>query len=50
MIENQKLANLLVKIEQKIDCFFRDCNMNSDIAKDVKDLIQDKLNILDKGK
>ena len=50
MIENQKLANLLVKIEQKIDCFFKDCSMNDDIAKEVKELIQDKLNILNKQK
>ena len=48
MIENQKLTNLLVKFEDKIDCFLRDCNMNTDIAKEVKELIQDKLNILDK--
>ena len=47
MIENQKLANLLVKFEDKIDCFFRDCNADSHIAKDVKELIQEKLKLLD---
>ena len=50
MIENQKLANLLVKFETKIDCFLRDCNMNNDVAKELKELIQDKLNMLDKRK
>lgn len=50
MLENQKLADLLVKFEAKIDCFIRDTNVNSDVAKAVKELIQEKLNILDKRK
>ena len=50
MIENYKLANLLVKFEDKIDCFLKDCNMNNNIAKEVKELIQDKLNILNNRK
>ena len=32
MIENHKLAHLLVKFEDKIDCFLKDSNMNIDIA------------------
>ncbi|MEN8304402.1 MAG: hypothetical protein ABFQ64_10050 [Campylobacterota bacterium] len=50
MIENHKLANLLVKFEDKIDCFLKDCNTDSSIAKDVKELIQEKLKILKKFK
>lgn len=50
MIENQKLAILLVKFEEKIDCFFRDCNADSKIAKDLKELIQEKLKLLEKVK
>ena len=50
MLENHKLAHLLVKFEDTIDCFIKDSNINSDIAKGVKDLIQEKLNILDKRK
>jgi len=55
MIENQKLAILLMKFEDKIDCFLKDCNINinSEIAeevKEVKELIHDKLKILNKVK
>jgi hypothetical protein len=50
MLENHKLADLLAKFETKIDSFIKDNNLNSDVAKDVKELIQEKLNILDKRK
>ena len=50
MLENHKLADLLAKFEIKIDCFLKDNNLNSDVAKEVKELIQEKLNLLDKRK
>lgn len=50
MLENEKLANLLVKFEEKIDCFIKDSNISNDIAKEVKELIHNKLTILDKRK
>lgn len=43
MIENQKLANLLIKIEHTIDDFIKCSNSNEQIAKDVKELIKEKL-------
>lgn len=53
MIENEKLAILLVKFEDKIDCFLKDHTVNSEIVKEVqeiKELIHNKLNILNKVK
>ena len=50
MLENHKLADILAKFETKIDCFLKENNLNSDVAKEVKELIQDKLNILDERK
>lgn len=46
MLKNHKLADLLVKFETKIDCFIRENNVNSDVAKEVKELIKEKLSIL----
>lgn len=50
MLENEKLANLLIKFEEKIDCFFKGCNADSSMANDLKELIQEKLKILEKHK
>ena len=50
MLENHKLADILAKFESKIDCFLKDSNVNNDIAKEVKELIKEKLNILSQGK
>lgn len=49
-MEDHKLTNLLVKFEDKIDCFLRENNINSDIAKEVKELIEEKIDILEKRK
>lgn len=46
MLENQKLAHLLMKIENKIDTFIKSSNVNDDVAKDVKELIKEKLAII----
>ena len=50
MLENHKLADILAKFESKIDCFLKDNNLNSDVAKELKELIQEKLSMLDKRK
>ena len=50
MLENYKLANLLVKFEEKIDSFVKDHNIGDHISKELKELIQDKLNILNQQK
>ena len=50
MLENQKLVNLLLKIENKIDNFLRSSNVNSDLAKDVKKLIQKNIDIVSASK
>ncbi len=46
MIENQKLANLLVKLEAKIDGFVQKSNVSPDIANSVKESIREKLDII----
>ena len=50
MIDNYKLTYILVKFESIIDRFIRDNDVNSNIAKEVKELIHEKLNILNKKK
>ena len=49
-MEDHKLTNLLVKFEDKIDCFLKENNINNDIAKEVRELIEEKINILEKRK
>ena len=46
MLENQKLASLLVKFENKIDTFIKSSHISDDVAKDVKGLIKEKLSII----
>ena len=50
MIDNYKLTYILIKFESTIDRFIRDNNVNSGVAKEVKELIHEKLNILNKKK
>ena len=50
MLEDQKLVNLLVKIENKIDNFLRSSNVNTDVAKDIKSLIHKNINIVSTSK
>lgn len=46
MVENQKMANLLVKIELTIDDFIKCSDVNEKVAQEVKELIKEKLSYI----
>ena len=47
-MEDHKLTDLLIKFEDKIDSFLQEKNINNDIAKEVRALIEEKIKILEK--